>query len=125
MTLNPLCLRERVVVPDRPKPTKAQKVAAWNRENGVCWWCGKPVAFDGPTVEYDHKLPRELSADDSADNLYPMHAKSCHERKTRDEDRKRITKAHHQEKLTRPRKGRSRLSHPTLKRTIDGRVVPR
>lgn len=100
MTHNPLMSRERVIVPDRPQPTKAQKVQAWNRENGVCWWCGKPVAFSGPTVEYDHKLPRELSADDRPENLYPMHTKPCHERKTLDEDRPRITKAHHQEKLT-------------------------
>lgn len=100
MTINPLMTRERLIVPDRPKLTKAQKVEAWNRENGICWWCGKPVAFEGLSVNYDHKLPRELSADDSADNLYPMHAKRCHERKTLDEDRPRITGAHHQEKLT-------------------------
>lgn len=101
--LNPLRSRPRVEIPDRPKLTKAQKVASWNRENGICWWCGKPVAFEGLTVEYDHKLPRELSADDSADNLYPMHAPRCHGRKTQDEDRPRITAAHRQEKLTRPK----------------------
>lgn len=100
MTHNPLMSRERVIVPDRPQPTKAQKTAAWNRENGVCWWCGKPVAPVGLTVEYDHKLPRELSADDTVGNLYPMHKARCHERKTLGEDRPRITKAHHQERLT-------------------------
>lgn len=99
--MNPLRSREPVIVPDRPKPTKAEKVAAWNRENGICWWCGKPVAFSGPDVEYDHKLPRELSADDSVANLYPMHARRCHQRKTLDEDRPRITEAHRQERLTR------------------------
>lgn len=103
MTHNPLMSRERVVVPDRPAPTKAQKTAAWNRENGICWWCGKPVAASGPTVEYDHKQPRELSADDTVSNLYPMHTRGCHDRKTQDEDRPRITKAHHQERLTKVR----------------------
>ncbi len=113
MTINPLRTRERVVVPDRPKPTKAQKIAAWNRENGICWWCGKPVAASGLGVEYDHMDPRELSANDSVENLYPMHAGRCHLRKTLDEDRPRITKAHHQEKLTRPReKSRRSLSAP-------------
>lgn len=100
MTHNPIMSRERVVVPDRPTPTKQQKVACWNRENGICWWCGKPVAAMGPGVEYDHKLPRELSANDDPSNIYPMHAQPCHLRKTREEDRPAITKAHHQGKLT-------------------------
>jgi hypothetical protein len=103
MTINPLRTRERVVVPDRPTITRKQKFDAWNRENGLCWWCGKPVAPEGLTVEYDHKSPRELSADDSPENIYPMHKARCHERKTLDEDRPRITKAHRQEKLTRPK----------------------
>jgi hypothetical protein len=123
VTINPLRTRERVVVPDRPKPTKAQKVSAWNRENGICWWCGKPVPFDGPDVQYDHKLPRELSADDSTDNLYPMHTKVCHERKTLDEDRPRITKAHHQERLTTPRQRSGRGFRGW--RRFDGTIVRR
>jgi hypothetical protein len=126
MTHNPLMSRPRVIVPDRPQPSKAMKVAAWNREGGICWWCGKPVAQAGLTVEYDHKLPRELSADDSLENLYPMHKQRCHERKTLDEDRPRITKAHHQERLTRPKEVKRRsFWNPTRKRTVDGRVVER
>lgn len=101
MTLNPLMSRERVVVPPRKALSKAEKIAAWNRENGICWWCGKPVPPIGPDVDYDHKLPRELSANDDPSNQYPMHKRRCHERKTLDEDRPRITKAHRQEKLTR------------------------
>lgn len=126
MTFNPLMSRERVIVPDRPAFTKAQKAAAWLRENGVCWWCGKPVAAAGEGVQYDHKLPRELSADDRPENIYPMHTRPCHERKTRDEDRPRITKAHHQEKLT-----RAKVQKPggfrkgPLKRTVSGQVVLR
>ena len=58
-----------VEIPDRPAPTKAQKTAAWNRENGLCWKCGKPIARDGLDVEWDHTTPRGLSGDDSADNL--------------------------------------------------------
>jgi hypothetical protein len=125
MTLNPLMTRERVVIPDRPTLTKAQKVAIWNRERGICWWCGKPVAALGLSVEYDHKRPRELSADDDPSNLYPMHALGCHQRKTA-EDRARITKAHRQEKLTRPKEHkRSSLTHPRLKRGVDGVVRAR
>jgi hypothetical protein len=127
VTHNPLMSRERVIVPPRKPPTKAEKVAAWNRENGICWWCGKPVAQAGPTVEYDHKAARELSADDSLENIYPMHKRGCHDRKTADEDRPAITKAHHQERLTGARihKSTGFRKHPTLKRTVDGRVVAR
>lgn len=103
MALNPLRSRERVEVGDRPSLSRAQRVAIWNRENGICWYCGKPVAAFGLDVEYDHKQPRELSANDDPANLYPMHAERCHKRKTLEEDRPRITKAHRQEKLTRPR----------------------
>lgn len=127
MTHNPIMSRERVVVPARKALSKADRVAAWNRVGGICWWCGKPVACLGLGVEYDHKLPRELSADDSIDNIFPMHAQPCHERKTLDEDRPRITKAHHQERLTRPkeRKAGGFRKHPTLKRNMAGQVVPR
>lgn len=103
MTINPLRTREPVEITARPTLGKSQKVAIWNRENGICWWCGKPVAALGLGVEYDHKSARELSGNDDPSNLYPMHKQRCHERKTLDEDRPQITKAHRQEKLTRPR----------------------
>lgn len=102
MTINPLRTREPVEIPDRPKPTKAQKVAAWNRVNGLCWWCGKPVAPDGLDVRWDHETPRELSADDSADNLAPLHVR-CHDRKTYGEDIPRIAKTKRQSKLGQPK----------------------
>lgn len=101
MTHNPLMSRERVVIPPRPKPTKAEKTAAWNRENGVCWWCGKPVPHDGPGVEYDHKIMRAMSADDSVANLFPMHARPCHLEKTGDLDAPWLAGTKRQEKLTR------------------------
>lgn len=123
MTINPLRTREPVIVPDRPKLSRKEKVAIWNRVNGICWWCGKPVALEGLGVEYDHKLPRELSADDNPENLYPMHAQRCHERKTLDEDRPRITKAHHQEKLTAPRV--CKRSGFRVWRKFDGTIVRR
>jgi hypothetical protein len=101
--LNPLRSRPPVEIPDRPAPTKAQKVAAWNRENGLCWWCGKPVALEGADVAYDHRTARGLSGDDTTDNLAPMHVEPCHAAKTYGEDIPRIAKAKRQEKLTRPK----------------------
>lgn len=127
MTHNPLRSRETVIIPDRPTPSKATKVAAWNKAGGICWWCGKPVAAEGLGVQYDHKRPRELSGDDTLDNLFPMHTSPCHERKTRDEDRPAITKAHRQERLTRAKvkKPSGFRQHPTLYRGLDGQVRER
>ena len=70
MTINPLRSRPAVEIGDRPKPTTAQKTAAWNRENGICPRCLKPVPQEGLGVQYDHDVPREISADDSLGNLY-------------------------------------------------------
>lgn len=115
MTINPMRSREPVEVPERPRPTKPQKTAAWNRENGLCRWCGKPVARDGIGVEWDHWIARANSADDSTDNLVPLHP-ACHAAKTNgpEGDIARAAHAKRQEKLTRPKErkaGRS-LSPP-------------
>lgn len=109
MTLNPLRTREPVIVPDRPKPTKAQKAEAWSKANGICWWCGKPVAHDGLSVEWDHDIPRGISADDSVANLRPLHPK-CHDAKTygKGGDISTVAKAKRQEGLTRPKVKRAR-----------------
>lgn len=102
MTINPLRSREPVIIPDRPKPTKAQKTAAWNAANGVCWWCGKPVAPDGLDVEYDHEIPRGLTGDDR--ELFPLHVK-CHAAKTHGKtgDIAKVAQAKRQSKLTAPK----------------------
>lgn len=104
MTINPLRTRPPVEIGDRPKPTRAQKVEAWNRVSGLCWWCGKPVAMDGLDVEWDHEKPRGLTGDDSAANLAPLHPR-CHDAKTHGKtgDIARVAKAKRQEKLTRPK----------------------
>jgi 5-methylcytosine-specific restriction endonuclease McrA len=104
MTINPIRSRPPVEIPDRPKPTKAQKAAAWNAVNGLCWWCGKPVAPDGLDVRWDHELPRGLTGDDSTENLSPLHVR-CHDAKTNGKtgDIARVAKAKRQEKLTGPK----------------------
>ena len=100
---NPLRSKPLMVIPDRKPPTRAEKVAAWNRENGICYLCGKPVAFDGPGVQWDHRDNRAVSANDDVSNLYPVHpGGDCHAKKT-PLDIKRTAKAKRQEKLTMPR----------------------
>lgn len=102
--LNPLRSRPPVEIGERPKPTKAQRTAAYNAANGLCWWCGKPVAPDGLDVRWDHDSPRGISGDDSAENLRPLHVK-CHDAKTHGPDGDIATVAHakRQERLTRPK----------------------
>lgn len=104
MALNPLRSREPVEISDRKAPTRAQKVAAYNASNGLCEWCGKPVAPDGPDVQWDHDNPRAISGDDSAGNLRPLHIR-CHHEKTfgKDGDIARVAKVKRQAKLTAPK----------------------
>jgi len=112
--LNPLRSRPPVEIGERPAPTKRQKAAAWSRVNGLCWWCGKPVAPDGRDVEWDHELPRGLTGDDSAENLAPLHVR-CHAAKTngKDGDIARVAEAKRQSKLTHPKvKSRNSFRRP-------------
>lgn len=122
MTLNPLMSRQRVEIPDRPTPTKAQKAAAWNAVNGLCELCGKPVAPSGPDVQYDHRDMREITGDDSVSNLRPLHV-ACHARKTSDHDAPLIAKVRRQEKLTKARVKPARGFRQW--RRFDGTIVRR
>lgn len=97
---NPLRSRPPVVIPPRPDLTKRQKVAIWNAQKGLCPRCLKPVPLEGLGVQYDHDVPREISADDSLGNLFALHT-ACHGEKTATEDAPTIAKTHRQEKLTR------------------------
>jgi hypothetical protein len=55
-----------------------------------------------------------------------MHKTGCHDRKTQDEDRPRITKAHHQERLTRPKVQKpSGFRKGPFYRGVDGQVRER
>lgn len=107
--INPLRSRPPVEIPDRKAPTKAQKVAAYNAANGLCAWCGKPVAPAGPDVRWDHDSPRAISGDDSAENLRPLHAR-CHDAKTHgpDGDIAKVAHVKRQARLTAPKVKTSR-----------------
>jgi hypothetical protein len=99
MTLNPLATRPRVEIPPRAALTKAQKTAIWNRENGLCVLCGKPVPPEGPDVQFDHATPREINGDDSPEGIFAVHV-ACHQAKTSGHDAPLIAKVRRQEKLT-------------------------
>ena len=123
-------MREPVTIHARASMTEARKRRIHTRENGVCWFCDGPVEVAGPTVRYDHKLPLELGGSDDDANIFPLHTEPCDRLKTA-RDVRRITKAKRlQRKLTSPRptgsiRGRGFGTHPTMKRTVGGRVVAR
>jgi hypothetical protein len=122
---NPLMSRERVVVPPRPDLSRKQKVAVWNAQNGICPRCLKPVPLEGLGVEYDHDVPREISADDSLGNLFAMHT-ACHSEKTRTADAPAIAKTRRQEGMTRPKVQKpSGFRKGPFYRGVDGQVRER
>ena len=108
----------------RKEFSKKVKVAAFQRSGGRCEAC---TARLGPgNVEYDHIIPTELGGPATLDNCQVL-CKSCHRGKTSTQDVPTIAKSNRIRAKhigAAKRKGRP-LTHPHLKRKIDGTVVPR
>ena len=72
--------------------TPARMKRIWEREKGICWFCTKPVPMrGGELVRYDHRIPVEISQDDSDEGIYPIHREPCDRLKTA-ADQARIAK---------------------------------
>ena len=68
---------------ERRAMTPARMRRIWEREAGICWFCTKPVPMrGGDLVRYDHRIPVEISQDDSDDGIYPIHREPCDRLKT-------------------------------------------
>jgi 5-methylcytosine-specific restriction endonuclease McrA len=72
--------------------TQHQKIARWNELGRCCTICGEPCAPFGPTVVWDHRIPRELGGSNLPANFEPNHAEVCAPEKTR-RDQAAIAKA--------------------------------
>jgi len=100
------------------------KVEVVKRQSGRCYLCDELLLGK---VEYDHEIPLALGGEDSIDNLRAIHPE-CHKDKTR-LDSWSIAKAKRQggEKgqPARRKKNGSSLTHPKLKKKINGEVVER
>ncbi|QXC59342.1 HNH endonuclease [Aquihabitans sp. G128] len=59
---------------------KARTARIIRRDHGICHVCGKPGA-----TEADHVVPLAEGGSDTDANLAAIHAKPCHEAKTRAE----------------------------------------
>lgn len=80
--------------PVRPSMSKARRLRIWEKENGVCYLCGKKVQAGEPW-DAEHVKAWDLFFDDSDENLRVAHKLVCHKEKT-DRDVKIMRKADRQ-----------------------------
>lgn len=105
--------------------SRTERVAIFHREGGRCHICGEKIGL-AERWQVEHVVMREMGGDEAKGslNLKPAHIK-CHETKT-SVDLWQLAKAKRREaKHIGADKPRSRLSHPTLRKKLNGEVVPR
>ncbi len=102
-----------------------ERVEIFSRARGVCHICGQKIDGTSERWDVEHVIPRELGGDEArgSDNLQPAHV-ACHRSKTT-ADVGRIAKAKRVAARHLGARPKSSLTHPTLKRRVDGSVVPR
>jgi 5-methylcytosine-specific restriction protein A len=105
----------------REFPAKV-RLAAFQRADGHCEDCR--VRLSPGRFAYDHIVPDALGGEPTLDNCMVL-CRACHGAKTAKADVPRIAKAKRVERDRAGIRKPSRLSHPTLKRKLDGSVVPR
>lgn len=116
--------------------TPARKRRIWLSRDGLCGDCGRPAPMLGRGVRYDHRIPLWISRSDADEGIWPLHT-DCDAIKTPGDLRviakiKRIIRDNDPATRKPPRmrgrpfsKSSRPLTHPTLKRTVGGQVVPR
>src|SRR5215467_9790503 len=65
-------MNEPVIVPPRRSLTRRQRVKLFDLRKGVCGICQIKIQVGEPWID-EHMNPREISADDSLDNHWPLH----------------------------------------------------
>jgi 5-methylcytosine-specific restriction endonuclease McrA len=107
--------------PDAKVPPRV-RLRVFEREEGRCWISGRKIQ-PGEPWDLDHKIALCNGGSHSEDNLAPALADKHREKTAADvaiKSKVYRTKAKHL-----GLKPKSSLSHPTLKRRMDGTVVPR
>lgn len=120
--------------PKRRAMTAARKRRIWTKQNGLCGCdCGEPVDLSGPHVRYDHTISFFIAPelDDDGPNVKAVRT-ICDAPKTYGQDIptiakiKRIIRKADPETRPQPKmQSRGFTRHPTMKRTLSGKVVPR
>ena len=107
----------------------AKWLEEWARRGGMkrmaptCPICTKGM-YPGDGIDFDHIVPLADGGEHRESNIRAIHRR-CHKLKTAKEA---VSRAKHRKKVAHHygiKKPRSRLSHPTLKRRMDGTVVRR
>lgn len=80
---------EPIHIPPRRSLTPNQRAKLFEKHGGVCYLCTRRIAAGEKWID-EHVNPREISADDSAENRRPVHVE-CAKTKTR-ADHKTIAK---------------------------------
>jgi len=107
---------------DNAMPTTACKLRILDRQQNRCALTGREFR-PGDIIEFDHKTPLWLGGENREDNLQAVLGEA-HKRKTQAEATVRAkVKARKAKHLLGKKK--SSLSHPYLKKRMDGTVVDR
>ena len=105
----------------RTLSTKA-RLEVFARHDGVCHLCGGKIQV-GEAWDVSHDIPLALLGADDESNMRPAHRR-CHRHHTATVDQPAIAKA---KRLEAKHKGAvaKRPWHPTLRKKLNGEVVPR
>jgi 5-methylcytosine-specific restriction protein A len=112
-------------VTTRRRIPPSERVAIFHAAHGQCHLCGLKIGLS-ERWDVEHVIPLELGGEETkgSPNLQPAHA-SCHKTKS-SVDAWNLAKARRREaRHLGAMKPRSRLSHPTLRKKLNGEVVPR
>jgi 5-methylcytosine-specific restriction endonuclease McrA len=130
-------IREKVESTPRKRLTKAQKAELLARQNDLCGECGVSLVWRvegghkvyGPMID-EHVLRLFLGGSNHMENRQ-IWCISCSKEKTRREAtenakvRRMIAKADPETRKPSRMQSKGFRKHPTLKRTLRGKVVPR
>lgn len=106
----------------RRRISQTERVAILERAGRCCYLCGAPIGI-ADRFDVEHVIPLEMGGDEAkgSANLQPAHV-ACHRTKT-SVDAWQIAKAKRVSAKHLGARPRSSLSHPTLRRKLDGTVV--
>jgi len=100
-----------------------RKLAIWERDSGKCWNCQRKLV-PGDKPIYEHVRPLGLGGADTDDNIR-LSCSPCADVKTHTTDIPAIAKAKRNKARHAGIRKPSTLTHPTLKKRMDGTVVDR
>lgn len=69
----------------------ATRKRIYRQQDGICYWCGKPVAWDD--YDLDHRLERVMGGGNEDSNLVVSH-KRCNRKRSTHVTRKRAPLPH-------------------------------